>query len=435
MSAPLALPENPNLDWLRKQSKRRLDQLRAADPRARLAEAQRDIARRYGFSSWRALKAHIESLTIDGRLFAAARDGDFDTISTLLDAHPDRLHARLQPYEWSLLHVAAHGGRLEVVDLLLQRGLDANVREAGDNTYALHWAAAAGHLGVVARLVEAGADVVGRGDDHELEVIGWATCWDGANDAAHRAVAEFLVSRGARHHIFSAVALGLEDVVRGIVAADPSALNARQSRHENHRTPLHFAAARQQTAMIALLLELGADPLAVDGSGQPVLAYATDPDSDRAVLERIHAMTAAELRSADRGHRTPRGGPLDLVAALGLRDWVAAETLVSHNQDLLQSSAGVLHLMAKRGDIPAIGWLLQHGANPNGLWPHWDADVTPLHLAAAQGHLEAARALLSAGADPSIRDSKHESDAIGWAEHFRQPSMVELLASKTRSSP
>ena len=119
------------------------------------------------------------------------------------------------------------------MDLLLKRGLDVNTREKGDNTYAMHWAAAAGHLDVVRRLADAGGDVVGHGDDHELEVIGWATCWDGCDDAAHRAVVEFLVSRGARHHIFSAIAMNLADDVRRIVAADPSALNRRMSRNEN----------------------------------------------------------------------------------------------------------------------------------------------------------------------------------------------------------
>src|SRR5438132_7474913 len=42
-------------------------------------------------------------------------------------------------------------------------------------------------------------------------------------------------SRGARHHIFSAIAMNLADEVRRIVAEDPSALNRRQSRNENHR--------------------------------------------------------------------------------------------------------------------------------------------------------------------------------------------------------
>ena len=130
----------------------------------------------------------------------------------------------------------------------------------------MHWAAAAGALDVVRRLADAGGDVVGHGDDHELEVIGWATCWDGCDDDAHRAVAEFLVSRGARHHIFSAIAMDLGDEVRRIVAADPSALNRRMSRNENHRMPLHFAVRMNRPEMVRLLVELGADPLAVDGS-------------------------------------------------------------------------------------------------------------------------------------------------------------------------
>src|SRR5262245_33525818 len=189
-----ALPDAPNLDWLRKQAKRRLLELREANPNAQLSEAQFDLAKEYGFSSWRALKAHIDSLTLDGQLFDAARKGDINRLTTLLDDHPDKLHARSKPYEWSLLHAAAHQGHLSAVDLLLKRGLDVNTREKGDNTYAMHWAAAGGHVDVVRRLADAGGDVVGGGDDHQMEVIGWASCWDGCNDAAHRAVVDVLVS-------------------------------------------------------------------------------------------------------------------------------------------------------------------------------------------------------------------------------------------------
>ena len=130
----------------------------------------------------------------------------------------------------------------------------------------MHWAAAAGDLAVVRRLADAGGDVVGHGDDHELEVIGWATCWEGSDDDAHRAVADFLVSRGAKHHIFSAIAMGLGDEVRRIVAANPGALNQRLSRNENHQSPLHFAIRMNKPAMVELFIEFGADPLAVDGS-------------------------------------------------------------------------------------------------------------------------------------------------------------------------
>lgn len=37
------------------------------------------------------------------------------------------------------------------------------------------------------------------------------------------------------------------------------------------------------------------------------------------MMEKIRAMTSAELTSAVRGHRPPRGGSMDLVALLALR--------------------------------------------------------------------------------------------------------------------
>ena len=424
--APLSLPDDPDLDWLRKQAKRLLKELRRARPDARLADAQFDLARRYGFSSWRALKAHVDALSVDGRLFAAAKGGDVGALAALLDEHPDKLRARSKPYEWTLLHAAAHGGHVAAVDLLLARGLDVNARERGDNTYAMHWAAAAGHLDVVRRLADAGGDVVGRGDDHELEVIGWATCWEGCDDTAHRAVADFLVSRGARHHLFSAIAMNLADEVRRIVATNSAALGSRLTRNENRQTPLHFAVQMHRPEMVALLLELGADPLAVDGSGMPAAAYATSPDSDRRVMERIRAMTAAELDSAERGLRPPRGSAMDLIAALALGDWEVAERLLRGSPEVM-NGGGVLHLMAKRGDVRAVKWLLDHGADANARWSHWDSEVTPLHLAVLAGHVDVVRLLLAAGADPRIRDSKHDGDASDWARHFGRREAIELL--------
>ena len=125
----------------------------------------------------------------------ATRTGDVKTLEELLDEHSDKLHLNVPPYDGTLLHVAAQHGRLAVVDLLLKRGFDPNAREAGDNTYAMYWAAANGDLDIVRLLADAGGDVVGAGDDHQLEVIGWSAFGE------HRQVADFLVSRGARHHI------------------------------------------------------------------------------------------------------------------------------------------------------------------------------------------------------------------------------------------
>ena len=322
----------------------------------------------------------MDPLTVAGRLFAAARDGDVALLRALLEEHPDKLHARTEPYEHTLLHVAAQHAQAAAVELLLERGLDVNARENGDNTYAMHWGAASGSLEVVRLLADAGGDVVGSGDEHELEVIGWATCWDESGGDAKRAVADFLVSRGARHHIFSAIALDLADEVRLLVAEDPAALTKRMSRYENRQLPLHFAVAKNRPEMAALLLDLGADSEATDAEGVPASVYASAPGADRPVLELL-----------------ARRGGIDLFGALALGDEAKAAELLAADGGAVEP--GPLHLLAKRGDERGVHWLLAHGANPNARWSHWDAEVTPLHLAAAQGHVEVVRLLLDAGAD------------------------------------
>ena len=399
-SGPLSLPDAPNLEWLRKQAKHHLDELRRSNPDAQLSDAQFELAKRYGFPSWRALKAHVDSLTIDGQLFDAARKGDVAKLTTLLDEHPDKLYARTKPYEHTMLHLAAHNGHLPAVDFLLKRGIDANTREKGDNTYAMHWAAAAGHLDVVRRLADAGGDVIGEGDDHALGMIGWATGWDGCDDATHRAIADFLISRGARHHIYSAMSIGDEDEVRRIVAADPSELGRTQSHNEDFRRPLHFAVLKKLPRMVELLLELGADPLATDASGHTAVAYATTPEIARPVVEAMR----------------DRVGPT-LLASVAIADWDSADRLLRQDPDAI-GREGLLHQLAKSGNVAAVRWLLDHGADPNARWNHWNALVTPLHVAVLAGHPQVTRALLEAGADQTIRDTQHQSDALGWAQFF-----------------
>ena len=273
------LPHRPDLAWLKKAAKERLAELRADDPGAKLHQAQLAIARDYGFPSWRALKVHVDGLSLDGQVIAAAVQGDAGLLAELLAAHPAKLHLTGSGWNRPLLHLAAEAGHLGCVDVLLRRGFEVTRRDKFDNATALHWAAQGGHVEVVERLLEAGADVDGEGDLHEVGAIGWATCFRDVRAE----VAESLLARGAEPTIFSAVALDRADLVQQLVQADRSLLAAKMSRFEQHRTPLHLAVLKNRPQMVALLLELGADPSAKDDSGSTPLNLVAATTTDKSI--------------------------------------------------------------------------------------------------------------------------------------------------------
>src|SRR5262249_44631877 len=131
----------PDIDWLRKAAKSRLADLRAADPAAKLHQAQRDIAGEYGFKSWRALKTHVDATSIDGRVIAATVSGNVQELDRLLTEHPRKLAITGGDWDRPLLHLAADRGHLECVELLLARGFEVDVRDRLDRATALQWAA------------------------------------------------------------------------------------------------------------------------------------------------------------------------------------------------------------------------------------------------------------------------------------------------------
>ncbi|HEX4964696.1 MAG TPA: ankyrin repeat domain-containing protein [Thermoanaerobaculia bacterium] len=302
MAVSTSLPERASLDYLKKLAKERLRELRTADPAAKLSTAQLAIAREHGFSSWRALKAEIDRRRVPrlGDFFAACQAGAVPTLKALLAAEPQLVRER-DPAGSTGLHLAvAHP---DCVRLLLVHGADPNARDRGDNAYALHFAAAGGYLESVRALLDADGDVHGLGDVHQADVIGWAV-GDGRN-VPHDVVA-LLIDRGARHHVFSAIAMGDMELVRAIVEENPDALARRRSRFEQGQTPLHYALAapnglQPKTAqydMADLLIELGADLEAEDDNGRTPLAVAM-LHGDLEAMRRLEAAGAKEPKVID----------------------------------------------------------------------------------------------------------------------------------------
>src|ERR1700733_116585 len=98
------LPKQPNLEQLRKQAKDLLEQYRACDPAAvaevhqleaqpdpatfALHDAQRVLARAYGFESWPKLKAFVDGANI-ARLAEAVQAGDIAEVRVLVNARPE----------------------------------------------------------------------------------------------------------------------------------------------------------------------------------------------------------------------------------------------------------------------------------------------------------------------------------------------------------
>lgn len=281
------LPPRPDIDWLKKAAKQQLTELQRSDPAAKLHHAQLAIARQYGFNSWRALKAHVDTMSLDGQIISATIEGKARDLARLLSEHPAKIHITGGQWRRPLLHLAAENGRLDCVDLLLRLGFDVNLRDHSDQASALHWAAQAGHLDVVKRLVDAGADIMGDSDAHGMGVTGWATNFR----EVRRDVAEYLMARGAEPSIFTAIALGRADLVRNLVESDRGSISLQMSRLEDYRTPLHFAVLRNWEDMVGLLLELGADPTAKNGRGYTALNYASSK-TNPAIVERLIAAGA-----------------------------------------------------------------------------------------------------------------------------------------------
>ena len=342
------------------------------------------------------------------QLLDAADRGDVEMVRDVLDADPTLLNERglLHGHTGlrTALHFAVNGPHEDVVALLLDRGADPNIRDEGDDVYALHFAAEKGGLAVVRLLVEHGADTIGAGTFHALNVLGWATVFgDG-----HPELVEYLLEHGAQHTIESAVASGHVEVIRGLVGASPELLHARLDATSKRRTPLHLAVVTRQFQSLATLLELGADSDAVDAANLTPL--------DQAALSGDVEMVELLLEA---------GATVQLPAAVALEYVDDVEALLAADPTLLHPGeryGALLTQACERASGDIVRLLVAAGANvntPASAETAIDgaAGYTALHAAAFFGNTSAVDALLEAGADVRAREQRHGGTPAGWARY------------------
>ena len=144
------LPARPNLEHLRNEAKQRLKTMRAQDADVRLADAQRLVAREYGFASWRQLKAAVDRQE-RGRVFEAARAGDLDTVRRALT---NGCHPGTTDDTGRTLHQLAKALGHEPIELLMREAQERDERPED-----------------VKRAVQAIQDAAGEGRTDDLRTL------------------------------------------------------------------------------------------------------------------------------------------------------------------------------------------------------------------------------------------------------------------------
>ena len=279
------------------------------------------------------------------KLFKGALTGDVASIRSVLQGNTALLaltagkshckqHAELSEGD-TLLHVAARGGFDEATRFLIS--LKANVNTANvEGEVPLHAAAAGGNHAVVGMLLEAKAlpgvsDVSGRTAMHLAARIGSP---ESQQLLVERGASIDDVDREGNTPLHEAARAGSEPLVR-LLAGAGADVNATNG-HE--RTPLHMAMlgadhsaevlanrkedrSREATAeLVKLLLNLGADPNAVDARGETPLDVLTYLEGDSNTDPVIKVLRAGGGKWARYGHRhqekaKPAASPMEETSA------------------------------------------------------------------------------------------------------------------------
>ena len=186
-----------------------------------LAAVQLAIARKYGFPSWRKLKAHVELLELGALAIEAISKGDTKALKRLLSQNSNLANTRIDGQR-TLLHVATDWpgnfpNSSESIATLVAAGADVDAKFSGQHSETpLHWAASTNDVRAIDVLLDNGANIEAGGS-----VIGGGTAMSDAVAFGQWKAARRLVERGARTTLWQAAALGLMDRVDDYFKAVP----------------------------------------------------------------------------------------------------------------------------------------------------------------------------------------------------------------------
>ncbi|MDQ3579727.1 MAG: ankyrin repeat domain-containing protein [Actinomycetota bacterium] len=473
--AGCGLPDNPNLEHLRKQAKDLLAQHRAGgewatglvrefhpEPTASmpLSGAQLVVARRYGFASWARLVEHVHIVERFTRAphdvtdfadpvaeFLANACLTYGVDSPLRRDHARRLLAVHPDIATANIYTAAVVGDIAAARELLTPG---KANEPGGPfaweplLYLAFSRMEGGDPVAVARLLlDAGADpnagYLWEGLTSPFTTLtgAFGEGEDAVNQPRHRAeesLARLLLRAGADpndsqtlyNRMFNQDDSHLRLLFEfGLGQGDGGPWHARLGpAHQTSAEMLHdvllHAASHGQHDRVALLLHHGVEPNSSYG-GHPL----HQSRSAHELATRAGYSAIADLLVAA-GARPSTLDEVDSLLAAAMRgDTVttsAASSGLVHQAKAREPFAIVT--AAERGNLVAVRALTGIGFDVNAM----DSE-SALHRAAFAGDFAMVHLLLDLGANPSTKDCHHDSTPAGWADHNGHPDLADDLRS------